>query len=145
MCSMLLAVDLPHSPWAFFLGTAVGSAVPIIRHPLSAAESTNLSPARQSEVKASRSLLVSLPSPALAAPGQIASPLPIRPGSPGFRIPIQISRVSVSIPRPSSSPLSCSATSGALLAAAAVGSSGGFVPLASGGNFPAFRTPCSVM
>jgi hypothetical protein len=138
-CSTPLVGDLPRSPRVSSLGTDVESAVSIIRCPLSAAESTNLSTAWQSEVKASRSLLVSLPSTAPAAPGLMASPPRGRPGSPGFRIPIRTSKASGSIPRPSSRPLSCFAISGALLAAAAVDSSGGSVPLAFREDSPVFQ------
>ncbi len=142
---MFRVADLLRPPRAPPPGAAAGSAASIIRCRSSPAELMNLSPARQSRVRASRSLPVSFPSPVSVALGLTAPPPCGRPCSPGLRIPIRTSRASGSIPRFSSRPLSCLTKSGALsAAAAAVSPSGGSAPLIGGEDSPAFRIPCSV-
>jgi hypothetical protein len=83
-CSTPLVADLPRSPRVLSSGAAVGSAVLILRRPLSPAESMNLSPAWQCRVRASRSLMVSLPSATFIAPGLTTPPPCSRRCSPGF-------------------------------------------------------------
>jgi len=78
--------------------TPVGCPL-LTRRPPAAAESTNLSPAWQSEVRASRSWPAILAVSALASSGPLVSSARGRPGSPARRTPTRTSRSLGSIPR----------------------------------------------
>ncbi len=107
------------------------------------AESTNLSPAWQSEVRASRSRPATLAVSASAPPGPLASSACGRPGSPGCRTPIRTSRSLGSTPNPSSKLLSSLVISGVPQSIGAADPPGGSAFPTGEGGPPAIKTSCS--